>query len=73
MPEILPKILGIIAKWGRWSEIVAVKLHDMMSGSRPFENILSVRVFELVVTGKPRRVLILFVQSGHPTKSAQII
>ena len=43
---ILPNILGIIPNWGRWSEMVAVKLHDIMSGSLTFENILSIRVLE---------------------------
>ena len=49
MPEILPNILGIIENWGRWSEIVAVKLTDIMSGSITFENKLSVRVLEWLV------------------------
>ena len=40
MPGILPNILGIIANWGRWSEMVAVKLPDIMSGSITFENTL---------------------------------
>ena len=49
MPEILPNILGIIENWGRWSEIVAVKLSDIMSGSITFENILSIKVLEWLV------------------------
>ena len=49
MPGILPKILGIIGNWGRWSEIVAVKLPDIMSRSITFENVLSVRVLEWLV------------------------
>ena len=49
MPEILPKILGIIANWGTWSEIVVIKLSNIMSGSITFENILSIRVFEWLV------------------------
>ena len=49
MPEILPTILGIIANWGRWSEIVAVKLPDIMFGSITFENIWSIRVLEWLV------------------------
>ena len=49
MPGILPNILGIIENWGRWSEIVAVKLPDIMSGSITFENILSIRVLEWLV------------------------
>ena len=44
----MPNIFGIIANWGRWSEMVAVKLPDM-PGSRTFENILSVRVLEWLV------------------------
>ena len=47
---ILPNILGIIVNWGRWSEIVAVKLPDIMSGSITFENILFRRVLEWLVT-----------------------
>ena len=46
MPEILPNMLGIIASLGRWSEMVAVKLSDIMSGSITFENILSMKVLE---------------------------
>ena len=49
MPGILPNILGIIANWGRWSEMMAVKLPDIMSGSIKFENTLSIRIFELLV------------------------
>ena len=45
---LLPKILGIIGNWGRWSEMVAVKLPSIMSGSM-FENILSIRVLEWLV------------------------
>ena len=33
----------------RWSEKVAVKLTDFMSGSIAFENILSIRVLEWLV------------------------
>ena len=44
MLEILPKILGIIANWGRWSEIVPVKLPDIMSGS-----VTSITVIEWLV------------------------
>ena len=40
----LPKILGIIANYGRWSEMVAVKLPNIMSGSITFENILSIKL-----------------------------
>ena len=39
MPVILPNILGVTENWGRWSEIVAFKLPDIMSGSVTFENI----------------------------------
>ena len=49
LPEILPNILGIIENWGRWSEMVAVKLPDVLSGSITFENILSIRVLEWLV------------------------
>ena len=49
MPGILPNILGIIKTWDRWSEIVAVKLPDIMSGSITFENILSIRILEWLV------------------------
>ena len=33
MPKLLSDILGIIAYWGSWSEMVVVKLTDIMSGS----------------------------------------
>ena len=46
MPEILPNMLGIIENWGRFSEMVAIKLPDIMSGSVAFENVLSIRVLE---------------------------
>ena len=49
MPGILPNIWGVIENWGRWSEKVAVKLPDIMSGSITFENILSIRVLEWLV------------------------
>ena len=49
MPGILPNTLGIIENWSRWSEIVAVKLPDIMPGSITFENILSGRVLEWLV------------------------
>ena len=47
--SILPNILRIIANWGRWSEMAAVKLPDIISGSVTFENILSIRVSEWLV------------------------
>ena len=46
----MPKILGTIANWGRWSDMVAIKLPDIISGSITFENILSIRVLDWVVT-----------------------
>ena len=46
LPGIVPNILGITEIWGRLSEMVAVKLPDIMSGSTTFENALSIRVFE---------------------------
>ena len=49
LPGILPNILGIIENWGRWSDMVAVKLPDIMSGSITFENILSIWVLEWLV------------------------
>ena len=49
LPEILPNILGIILSSWRWSEMVAVKLPDIMAGSTAFENILSIRVLEWLV------------------------
>ena len=45
----MPNAFGIFVNWGRWSEMVGVKLPDIMSGSIAFENILSVRVWEGVV------------------------
>ena len=49
LPGILPNILGIMENWGRWPEIVAVKLPDIMSGAITFQNILSIRVLEWLV------------------------
>ena len=52
MPEMLSNLLGIYANWGRWSEMVAVKLPNITSGLITFENILSVRVLEwLLILG----------------------
>ena len=53
MPEILSNMLGITASLGRWSEMVAVKLSDIMSGSITFENIWSIKVLEwlLILVG----------------------
>ena len=45
----MPNIFGIIANWGRWSEILAVKLPGIMSGSITLENVLSIRVLEWLV------------------------
>ena len=45
----MPNTFGIIANWSRWSEMVAVKLPDIMSGLLTFENILSIRVVEWLV------------------------
>ena len=42
-------MFGIIANWGRWSEMVDVKLTDTISGSITFENILPIRVLEWLV------------------------
>ena len=59
MPGILPNILGIITHWGRWLEMVAVRLPDIMSGWITFENILSIRVLEclvILVGGKIKRM-----------------
>ena len=35
-------MLGIIVNWGRWSDMVVVKLLDIMSGSIKFENKLPI-------------------------------
>ena len=45
----MPNIFGIIANWGRLSEMVAVKFPDIMSGSKTFQNILSIRVLVWLV------------------------
>ena len=45
----MPNILRIIVNWGRWSEILAAKLPDIMSGSITFGNILSIRVLKWLV------------------------
>ena len=44
MPGILPNILGIIENWGRWSEIVAVKLPDIMSDLGDFNHLANIEV-----------------------------
>ena len=45
MPEIFSNILGIIANWGRWSEMVQSNyIPDIMSGSIKSENILSMSI-----------------------------
>ena len=49
MSKILPNMFGVIVNRGRWFEMVAVKLPDIKSGSRTFENILSIRVLEWLV------------------------
>ena len=36
---ISPNILEIIANWGKWSDMVVVRLPDIMAGSITFENI----------------------------------
>ena len=48
LPKILPNILGITANWGRWSEMVAAKLPDIMSRSTTLENILSKRLLQWI-------------------------
>ena len=49
----MPNTLGIISNWGRLSsEMVGVKLPDVVSGSITLENVLSIRVLEwLVILG----------------------
>ena len=42
----MPNIFGFIANWNRGSEMVAVKLQDIMSGSITFKNILSKKVLK---------------------------
>ena len=43
------RILGTNENWGKWSDIVAVMLPDIISGEIKLENILSMRVFEWLV------------------------
>ena len=47
--DFLLETLGIIANWGRWSEIVAVKLPDITSGSISHGIILFIRVLEWLI------------------------
>ena len=42
-------MLGTIRNWGRWSEIVAVRLPDIESDKVIFVNMLSISVFEWLV------------------------
>ena len=46
----LLKIFGTIMNWGRWSEIVEVKLPEIASGEIILENILSISVLEWEVS-----------------------
>ena len=45
----MPNILGTIENWGKWSEMVAIKLPDVMPWSITFENVLSMQVLEWLV------------------------
>ena len=46
-PKILSNILGILANWARWSEMVVVKLPEFcLDWLITFENMLSIRVLE---------------------------
>ena len=49
LPEMLSNLLRNTENWGRWSEIMAVKLPDIMSGSITFENILFIRALKWIV------------------------
>ena len=49
MGEIL-KISGAMRNWGRWSDIVDVRLPDIISVEIMFEKILSIIVFASEVT-----------------------
>ena len=51
----LEEIFGAIMNWGRWSDIAAIGLPNMLFGVITFEQILSNRVLELFL-------LLLFVQ-----------
>ena len=44
------KISGAMRNWGRWSDIVAVRLPDIISVEIMLEKILSIIVFEEEVT-----------------------
>ena len=44
------KISGAMRNWGRWSDIVAVRLTDIISVEIILEKILSIIVFKLEVT-----------------------
>ena len=46
----LLKTFGTIMNWGRWSEIVEVKLPEIASGEIILENILSISVLEWEVS-----------------------
>ena len=46
---LLSNIYGIIANYGRWSEIMAVKLPNIMSGPITFEKILSIKVLQWLI------------------------
>ena len=44
LPGMLPNIIGIIENWSRWSEIVAVKLPDIMSDLGDFNHLANIEV-----------------------------
>ena len=46
----IKKILGATRNCGRWSDIEAVKLPEIILGTAMLEKILSINVLELVVT-----------------------
>ena len=43
------RILGTNENWGKWWDIIAVMLPDIISGRIKLENILPMRVFEWLV------------------------
>ena len=44
LPGMLPNIIGIIENWGRWSEIVAVILPDIMSDLGDLNHLANIEV-----------------------------
>ena len=71
MGEIL-KISGAMRNWGRWSDIVAVRLPDIISVEIMFEKILSIIVFASEVTYVGRIVYGKIIDEARVSKNSLV-